>query len=448
MHPLTRTLRESLAIFIENETIRPDAFIEFIEKKPNSRPLLVSLFNHVRNTVDKESRHFELESALEDVLTKRHFVQVLPNRPVVLSKKCHLGRLTDDALLHIASFFKFKNLRSFTATCQRFRQIGLALFTRTPRNIQKLIQHELSRRIWVPLPFGADHYTVGYNLTLSKVLSVAALRQFPGVQQLKILDAKITREHVAEILQTTNDLRSFYCGNIQELAEGGFAALSLPATLESCTFMGSVATDCAVRALAKQCPLLQELVLHDCTAVTRAAFSKENPLLKLKKLILCSAKYTDAGLSHVLSCCPSVHTLTINRCTNFTGSSLFEFDGLEFLEELNVEMTHLTGEFFKSILDRAKNLVRLNVSFCDDIASQAFVEVVYPPKLEHFSCNWTEIDDDGLRHLLDSTNLKTLQLTSCSQLTSQLFNERPSLLKQEGFDFGFSSDVDAFVEDF
>lgn len=449
MHPLTKELRGHLQVFLEDETIRPESFIEFIEKQPKE-PLssLASLFNHLRSSQPKTFRLLDLEAQLERELAQRYFVQILPNKPLMLSKKCYVQLLNTDGWLHVASFLKFKSLLAYSQTCRSFRQIGLQALSCDSKNIQKYVKHQLAGAAYVPLPFAEPSYSRPYDLTLTKVRSVAAAGQFPCVQSLKILDANISQVHFTGLLASLPHLKKLYFGNLNEVTPDVLAQCAFPPSLKSCMLLGEKACDQAVRALARQCPNLEELTLHACKQLTIAAFSGKTPFCALRKLELFSARISDRDLRHILSCCPNLQSLNLNHSSNLTGSTLAEFDGLEFLKELDLQGTGISDDIFKAICLRASNLQTLNIGFCDGISVHGYEEVVYPPKLERLLVNWGNIGNRGLLRLLDTTNLKELQLTNCTKLTEALFDERPWLRNRPDFNFEGSIALNAFAADF
>lgn len=449
MYPLTSSLRNSLEIFLEDETIRPESFIEFVSKKRSDPlPLLASIFNHVRSSVPKLARHEELEAVLEDELTKRYFVQILPNKPLLLSKKCYVQNLNDDGWMHVASFLKFKSFVAYSSTCRRFREIALVALPLNARNIQKLMQRQIARTQFVPRPFAQSSYNRPYDLTLAKVRSVAALGQFPGAKSLRILDANTSSAHFTELMASLPHLQSLYFGNLNQVTPQVLAECLFPASLRACTLLGEKACDEAVQALSRRCPNLEELTLHACKRLTVAAFSDKTPFHSLKKLELFSSTISDSDLAYILSCCPHLQSLNLNHSSNLTGTTLAEYEGLKFLKELDLQGTGITDAVFMTIAKRASSLETLNIGFCDSISRQGYEEVTYPPKLERLLINWGNIGNQGLRRLLDTTNLKELQLTNCTRLTEEVFDERPGLRYRENFNFEGSTVLNAFAADF
>ena len=359
-----------------------------------------------------------------------------------------MSPLTNDSWLHVASFLKYKSLKAFSATCRLFRQIGLQALSGNARIIQKLVQSQLAKTEYIPLPFAHASYNRPYDLTLACVQSVAAVGQFPGVRSLKILDANTSKAHFHALLASLPHLEKLYLGNLSQVTPDVLAQCVFPPSLKSCMLLGEKACDGAVRALARQCPNLKELTLHACKRLTIAAFSGKTPFRALGKLELFSATISDRDLGHILSCCPNLQSLNLNHSSNITGTTLAEFEGLEFLKELDLQGTGVSSDVFKIICLRAKCLQTLNIGFCDSISRQGYEEVVYPPKLERLFVNWGNIGNRGLQRLLDTTNLIELQLTNCTNLTEEVFDERPGLRYRPNFNFEGSTVLNVFAADY
>lgn len=345
-----------------------------------------------------------------------------------------LELLNDDCWRCVLCHLKIKDLLVASCVNRYFRNVGFEVLVASPRNVQKLVQNKLAHANSVT-PLLDSPIQTRYDLTLTKVRSIAALMFFPAVRNLKVLDAAVSQAHFASMLTATVGLESLYCK--AGLCSKGGESLLLPASLKKCSLIGDIEGlhDSAVRSLSKKCPNLEEMILHCAKQLSIQAFAIETPFQNLRKLELFSANFGDVEISHVLSCCPSMRIFNINHCKNFTGSSLVDDARLEFLEELDVRGTPLTSNHYCLILQRAKKLAALNISFCDDVSEDAFEQAVYPPTLKRFAADWSNIGNQGLRRLLHSTDLEQLELRSCTRLTNEVFDERPELLQRPNFYF-------------
>lgn len=344
-----------------------------------------------------------------------------------------LTTLPTEVSCHLFSCCSFKTVLALSATCTTLRANAYSAIASVSRLCRKYIERAAVKNGFLPQITGSKPYDV----VLQKLRSSEVFSRFPAARRITLYDANASKESIFALLAACQDIIDFKATYVRALAPADFSPCPFPRTLKSVTLMGNAVGDQTIRSLAAAVPNLEELVLHRCKDITMAAFSGKTPFRSLKKLHLYSAALNDVALGHIFGCCPNLRNIKLNHAENCTGSTLAECAFVEFLEELDLQGTNLTSTLFKVIVGRAKRLVSLEISFCDHITREAFEEVNYPKTLKSFSGHWTNIGDNGLRRLLDATNLESLQLTSCTRLTHAVFQERPQLLVREKFDFGF-----------
>ncbi|MCE5293538.1 MAG: F-box protein, partial [Chlamydiales bacterium] len=422
VYPLDSSLRWEFNVYLENDTIRPDLFLEKITRDiEDPREFLARLFNHVLYTEDKELRHNELLETIEWFLAKRHFVQVPLGQPLVITHKCFIEMLPHDCWDKVASRLPYKSLLAFSGTCKKFRAEGFAQLARNSRFINKYVRSALSTKDFSVSKVEQAVFDTRYDLDLPEVKALEVFRLFPGVRNLRILDRKSSFESIQAVLKALPTLQGLVLANLECLTNKTMPKLALPAGLKHCTLWAEV-SDTTINTLAQRCHGLTELVVCCARRLTAKAFSNKTPFTDLKKLHLYSVNYREATLRRIFKCSPKIENLHLNSCTAFRGGSLA---ALKFLKELNVSMTNFTGANFKALMQNASALTYIDISFCNGIASRDFEEVKYPQTLKEFTGHWTEINDNGLRNLIHTTALDSLQLTSCVRLTEEVFEEHP-----------------------
>ena len=437
VYPLDSSLCYSFGVYLENDTIRPDLYIEKVSSETeDSLPVLVRLFNHVLYTKDKNGRHKELLVSLEDFLTKKHFVQIVPGQPLVLTNECFIDMLPDENLDNILSRLGYKDLLEFSKTCMKFEGLGLARLARNSKYLNKYVSNALVTEGFILPKSPYDFFNARYNLDLPKFISLAVFKICPLVQTLKILEAKTSIKSMQAVLQALPNLQGLLLGNLECLTEVNIPTIEFPAGLKRCTLWGRT-SDTTIATLARRSLGLNELVVCCAKDLTPKAFSGKTPFKDLTKLHLYSVNYSEATLRHIFLCSPKIENLHLNSCNAFTGSSLVH---LRFLKELNASITSFTGAHFKTAMQNAPSLTTLDVSFCEGITSEDFEQVKYPKTLREFTGHWTDMNYNGLQNLILTTALDSLQLTSCVRLTEEVFEEHPELLAHPNYDFGIKQD--------
>jgi hypothetical protein len=405
MIPGAKWLSQQLSIFVENDTIRPEVFIEVIERRSNPLKSLVWLFNHIDGLREVDLRHIDLQQELETTLSKKYCVWTLA-KPVTISKKCYIKALNNEALLHIANRLDYNTLEAFSGVSRRFRSIALTAIASSSDFIQKFVEKALARPIKRDFPNAPYHRK--YELEVSRLRTTDALLQFPMATKVTVMDATVKKKVLQDLLLRIGKLEELTIFTMLTLSDQDVSMLPFPPSLKACSIM--YPGDATVLALAKKCPNLEKLSLRNCKTLTIAAFSK-TPFKNLRELDLSSAKYSDLELRGIFRLCPNVRSLSLTHCSLFTGSTLVEHEEAKFLEELNVSGTGFTGENLHKIFRIAKNLHSLNVSYCEDISEQAFAEAEYPSSLKNFTANWSNFGVGGLMRIQEFCVIESIEIS-------------------------------------
>lgn len=392
MYPISQYVADSLETFIRREHYQPEIFLEKgFRKRPSTRQI-IKVYNHLVTTKQPHYRLTELANFFAELLEKDFFVP--KNQPLIRSKRCFILHLPAE-LLH--SLFEMVGMRGFMALAASCRGLFHTAYERVACN-RGLLSKYVSRRLVTESKMKGLFLKSSYGtptcveLSSGSVRSVNILSLFPCVEAVSLHSVKVDKKLIC-FLNALSHLRSLTIRNM------------------------SIANT-ELLQLAKHNSSLASLTLYHCTSFSKAGFSLNHPLMKLTQLDLTQMTLDDDDFAHILRCCPNVRTLLVSGCRYLTGISIRQARQLEFLEELNISSCDtLTDENYLAIIAQAKALKSLTVAHCRALTRNAFSQAEYSPTLTHFLAHWSEIDDTGLRKVLQLPRLEMLDVSNCFLIT-------------------------------
>ncbi len=281
MFPLTNSLHMLLTIYRDNDTTRPDRLIECIEKRPNPKASLTSLFNHLLQEKENES---DLGQALIECLQKKYFVHVVPGKPIILTKKCFVKVLNLDALLYIAPWLELRDLVAFGGACRAFRDAAMRVL-----QSGRLPVHISGNKKAASFPFAGvtscimSHCNEESVKTLEKThphLRKIHLHRceevkgfnFPNLQSLKLFGHSITDRMLLPILRAHRQVKAIdleFCANITGSA---LAEAKTCKNLEELSLQGTSVQGVHLKTILLEAQKLRRINLSHCDMLTKGDF--------------------------------------------------------------------------------------------------------------------------------------------------------------------------------
>lgn len=400
---------------------RPEKVLRYVS---DSEPKIIWLWNHVQAIEEPTYRHLELKQYLFEKLCGKYFIP--KEGPLVVDERCHLTRVPAEVINRIFTFLRIDGFKALTLCSRRFFYIGYEWLARDSKILSRYLTCRLRQQSCLPKLFLARSYNtpIALDLVSEGSHSFKALRKFPHVYSLKLHENPISRQTFAW-MKRARQIRELI---LHSMPREQIRKISFPSALTSCDFSSTDISDATVIRLQKSAPQLQELNLNACRLVTRLAFGL--PFMSLVELKLSHQTIDDTDLTFILNACPTLKRLCVTSCDHVTGDALVMAANVEFLEELNISCCErFTDVQFVAVLANATSLTILNVGHCDKITTAGFLRVTYPKTIKYLQAHCCNVDDRGLRKILQLPKLEVLDLSNNFKLTQHAFrgiNHLPS----------------------
>ncbi|GAA0160927.1 hypothetical protein LIER_17367 [Lithospermum erythrorhizon] len=166
---------------------------------------------------------------------------------------------------------------------------------------------------------------------------------------------------------------------------------------------------------------LQELTLSYGSPVTLALADSLLKLLKLRCIKLDGCQVTCSGLKALGNWCASLLELSLSKCSGVTDEGLSSVVAKQKdLKKLDItccrKITHVS---IAHITNSCTSLTSLRMESCSSISKEAFVLIGERCRLlEELDLTDNEIDDEGLKSISRCSNLSSLKLGLCLNLTN------------------------------
>lgn len=393
---------------------RPEKVLKCIS---DSEPKMIWLLNHVKTIAEPTYRHLELQQFLVEQLGGKYFIP--KSGPLRLDKRCHLKRMPEEIITHIFAYVRIEGFKALTLCNRRLFRIGYEWLARDSKLLSRYLTYRLREESQVKRLFSAGFYNtpVALNVVSEGKHSFKALRRFPRVYSLKLHENPISRRTFDWMKRATH-IRKLI---LHSMPREQICKISFPSALTSCDFSSTDISDATVIRLQRSAPQLQKLNLSSCRSVTRMAFGL--PFTSLVKLTLSQQNIDDTDLAFILNSCQNLTSLCVTSCERVTGDALLMASNVAFLKELNVSCCdRFTDVQFVAILANATSLTILNVGHCDNITTGGFLRVTYPSTIKYLQAHCCNVDDGGLRKILQLPKLEVLDLSNNFRITKQAFS--------------------------
>ncbi|KAL1819188.1 hypothetical protein ACET3Z_014057 [Daucus carota] len=254
--------------------------------------------------------------------------------------------------------------------------------------------------------------------------SLAALKHgFKTLQTLNISSCEnVNHAGLSSLINEAKPLRELI------LAYGSPVTLALANTLQKCSLLQSIKLDgCQVtcsglKAIGNLCASLREVSLSKCLGVTDEGLSslvkKHKDLRKLD--ITCCRKITHKSIAHITNSCTSLTSFRMESCTLVPRESYVLIgQRCHFLEELDLTDNEVDDEGLVSI-SSCSNLSSLKLGICLNITNEGLAYIgmgcLKLTELDLYRCSG--ISDKGILAISDGcNNLQMINIAYCNDIT-------------------------------
>ncbi|XP_042470773.1 F-box/LRR-repeat protein 3-like [Zingiber officinale] len=322
--------------------------------------------------------------------------------------------------------------------CKQLRNLNLSFTLVTGAGLEVVLQ----------LPYLEDLALVGC-LCIDDGSLLSLKHECKSLQVLNLSNSQpINHAGLSSLLNITVGLRQLnmaYCCMVTHSLTSSFRKL---AKLQSVKLDGCEVTTAGLKTIANACVSLTELSLRKCSGVTDDGLS--SIVMKNKGLtnldITCCGNITDLSLANITSSCTSLITLQMESCT-LVSKEGFRLIGqhCHLLEHLDLTDNELDDEGLKAFSGCHK-LSILKIGICLKISDEGLIHIAKNcPKLRELDlyrsagvkdagiraiahgcpqlqitnlayCTW--ITDASLRALSKCSDLNTLEIRGCPQVSS------------------------------
>ncbi|CAM8971518.1 unnamed protein product [Rhodiola kirilowii] len=191
--------------------------------------------------------------------------------------------------------------------------------------------------------------------------------------------------------------------------------------LQSLKLDGCPVTTSALKAIANSRISLKELSLSKCPGVTDDGLSslvmKHPNLTKLD--ITCCRKITYVSLAHITNSCPNLTSLKMESCSLVPKEAFTLIGRCRILQELDLTDNEIDNEGLRSI-SRCSELLSLKLGICLDITNKgmAYISIGCPKliELDMYRCmGITNLGIEAIAHRC--TNLEMINIAYCKEIT-------------------------------
>ncbi|KAL8517148.1 hypothetical protein ACS0TY_015385 [Phlomoides rotata] len=175
-------------------------------------------------------------------------------------------------------------------------------------------------------------------------------------------------------------------------------------------------------SLTTDAKCLRQLILSYGSQVDLALANSLRKFPTLQSLKLDGCQVTCSGLNAVGNCCVSLRELSLSKCVGVTDDGLSSLvTKHKNLKNLDItccrKITHIS---LAHITKSCTSLVSLKMESCTLIAAEAFVLIGQRcPFLEELDLTDNEIDDEGLKSISRCSQLSSLKLGICLNITDK-----------------------------
>eukprot|EP00759_Apiculatamorpha_spiralis_P017534 PhF_6_TR23743/c0_g1_i2/m.33162/K10280/FBXL14; F-box and leucine-rich repeat protein 14 len=177
-------------------------------------------------------------------------------------------------------------------------------------------------------------------------------------------------------------------------------------------------TDIGLQCVLK--PTLTSLCLFWCQVIRGQSLEHISKLSALKTLDLsgCDNAITDTGLQHIATNLTSLSNLHMIGCLGLTDIGLSHIAKMTSLQELHLARNEtITCAGVIHVVSMLPALKNLDISNCIGVMDDALQHL--GKSLTCLNVGWTDITDEGLKHLLSLPSLSSLDVAGCKLISDE-----------------------------